>query len=69
MLGAKPPKAQAVSAYFKVSKNRNNYNNIFKNGIKSRKITSSGYEGHSIKFEGMIERPHFDKNEQGLVKL
>lgn len=39
-IGAISPDCGAVSAYFKVSKNRNTYANIFKNGLKSRKITS-----------------------------
>ena len=30
-----PPSCGAVSVYFKVAKNRNNYNNCFKNGLKS----------------------------------
>lgn len=68
-IGAESPDCAAVSVYFKVAKNRANYNNVFRNGIKSRKITSSGYEGHSIRFELVQERKDFDKNEDELVNL
>lgn len=68
-IGFQRPECEAVSVYFKVAKNRANYNNVFKNGIKSRKITANQYEGHSIRFEMVLERDQFDRNSSELVNL
>ena len=68
-IGAISPDCGAVSAYFKVSKNRNTYTNIFKNGLKSRKITSQSYEGHSIKLEFIQERSGLSTESENLVDI
>jgi len=34
------PSCGALSVYFKVAKNRTNYNGLFKNGLKSRKVAA-----------------------------
>lgn len=40
-----------MAVYFKVIKTRNNYNSVYRNGIKSLKKKGT-YEGNCIKFEG-----------------
>jgi len=47
-----PTNVQGVSLYFRVSKSRAMYNSNFKNGIKSKKMTS--FNGHSIKPENYL---------------
>lgn len=68
-VGALPPDCGAVSAFFKVSKNKSTYNNIFKNGIKSRKITNQTYEGHTIKLEFLHERSGLINENDNLVDI
>ena len=65
---AEEPDCAGVSVFFKVSRNRTNYNNIYKNGLKSRKTSNQNYEGHSIKFEGVVELDEF-KPDSNLVSL
>lgn len=49
LIDREPTDFEGIAAYFKVSKNRNNYANQFKNGILSKK--KKDYEGNSLKYD------------------
>lgn len=49
LIDREPTDFEGIAAYFKVSKNRNNYANQYKNGILSKK--KKDYEGNSLKYD------------------
>lgn len=61
-----PTQFEGVSVFFKVNRVKNTYPSVFKNGIKSQKKT--GYEGNSIKFEGVEFLSYFG-DEKDLLKM
>ena len=59
-----PTNIKGVSLYLRVSKGRSTYNSSFKNGIKSKKLSS--YQGHSIKPENYSSLYSYGKESELL---
>jgi hypothetical protein len=61
-----PTQYEGLRAIFKVAKNRSNYPNLYKNGIKSKKRVH--YEGNSLKYDTIYSLSKDDFEDEEHLK-